>query len=116
MHAFMIAHQAIKIDECYATISDTDISVYATTSIVELIDTIQETGNIIYEEVILTAYVFIKTSGIDNPIKEMEETSSLNITIMKIEETSEHNLVTILISRIEGDVMTNFWPSHREGV
>ena len=125
----MTSYQDIKIDECYITFSDTDILSYIITSIVELINTIQETRDIIYEEVILSAYVFIKTSVTDNLIKEMEEISSLNITIMKIEETSlldniimemeeikEHILVDILISRVECDVVTNFWPSHREGV
>ena len=31
-------------------------------------------------------------------------------------EIEEHIVVKIINSRIEGDVVTNFWPSHREGV
>ena len=34
---------------------------------------------------------------------------------MEIEEIKKHILVDILISRIGCDVVTNFWPSHREG-
>ena len=117
VHAFVITYQDIKIDECYINISGTGILVYANAIIVELIDIIQNwTKTIIYKEVILSAYVIIRTSEIDNIIMAIKGISLLSITIMKLEEITKLILENILISRIEGDVVTNFWPSHREGV
>ena len=100
---FVTSYVDIKVYERYNTLNNTDILVYAVINIVKLMASSQKTGIIIYVKTILSFYVFIIAPEVD-------------ILIMKIEETSKHILVDILISRIEGDVVTNFWPSHREGV
>ena len=134
------SYMDIKIHELYITTGDTDISVYLIISIVELIDSIRGTRTIIVAEdradiriikeefeeistsccflieIIVLFYVFILPSKGDSIILKMERTSQQGVNIMEREETSEHSLVDITISRIDSDVLSSPWTSHREGV
>ena len=68
------SYMDIMLQELYITsmINGIGISAYTIINIVELIDTLQETGIIIYVETILLFYVFIFTSKVDNTIMEIE--------------------------------------------
>ena len=82
----MTSYVDIKVSEHYISVNDTNISPYPIINTVEIMNINQETGTIVYMGNILSLYVIIMNSKIDN-------------IIMKIEEAKKHILVDILNSR-----------------